>query len=335
MKDIRQSENWGKYLETLGWKYYKVEDVLVFVRSLGFASVIKIQRPEGLLRGARNDGSAVIPAAHDAVILRRSRRIQRSVVLDSSLALRMTSSTLIQKIDELALANKALFVKCEVTNAEDEKVLIENGFKRNLFPLVNPSTVILNLKLSESELWGNLKKDAKQSIKKSEVEIKFYKNADVEIRKVFWELLNKCGKEKGFYVQPYSDLNSKIEIFKEESVISLAYFKGVAVAGALILNFDGNSFYTHAGANKIGRETFASYKLLWETALFLRKEGIEFFDLEGIYDSRFPSFTKNWSGFTLFKMKFGGKIVEFPAPYIKYYNKVLAGLDKVMGNLPL
>lgn len=301
MRDIRQSENWGKYLETLGWKYYKVGSVLVFVRSLGFASVIKIQRPEGL-RG-----------------------------LSSS----EKERPLLEGIDELALTNKALFVKCEVKSEEEATVLRENGFKKNLFPLVNPSTVILNLNLSESELWRNLKKDAKQSIKKSEVEIKFYKNADIEIRKVFWELLNKCGKEKGFYVQPYSDLNSKIEIFKEESVISLAYFKGVAVAGALILNFDGNSFYTHAGANKIGRETFASYKLLWETALFLKKEGIEFFDLEGIYDSRFPSFTKNWSGFTLFKMKFGGKIVEFPAPYIKYYNKVLAGLDKVMGNIPL
>ena len=29
MKDIRQSENWGKYLQTLGWNYEYARDILV------------------------------------------------------------------------------------------------------------------------------------------------------------------------------------------------------------------------------------------------------------------------------------------------------------------
>lgn len=296
MRDIRQSENWGKYLESLGWKYEKVEDIFVFIKSIGFGSVIKIQRPEKL------------------------------------------TPKKIKAIDELALKNKALFVKCEPAELPDTENLLKNGYKRSFFPLVCPSTVIMDLTKSEEELLRNLKKDVRQSIRKAKeekLETKFYINATPEKQKEAWELLTKTGKEKKFYVQPFSDFESKVKIWGEDSIIVTTYKDGEILAASLVLLFDENAFYTHAGTNLKGREVYASYQQLWETILYLKKLKIKKFDLEGINDERFPNFTRNWGGFSLFKLKFGGEVLKMPAPYIKYYSKLLTAFSKFAGELPL
>jgi len=49
MKDIRQSPEWARYLESLGWKTEKLDGVNCFVKKTPFfGSIIKIQRPPNL-----------------------------------------------------------------------------------------------------------------------------------------------------------------------------------------------------------------------------------------------------------------------------------------------
>ena len=69
---------------------------------------------------------------------------------------------------------------------------------------------------------------------------------------------------------------------------------------------------------------------MWEAILHLKDSGYDWLDLEGVDDDRFPAFTRDWGGFSYFKEKFGGKVVRYPMPQIKYLNPVLRILSKVM-----
>jgi len=73
---------------------------------------------------------------------------------------------------------------------------------------------------------------------------------------------------------------------------------------------------------------------MWESILYFKKIAYKYIDLEGVDDERFPSFTKNWGGFTHFKEKFGGTILKLPPPYIKYYSPILKFFTKFQ-DLPL
>ncbi len=74
----------------------------------------------------------------------------------------------------------------------------------------------------------------------------------------------------------------------------------------------------YAALTKEGRKIGAAYLTLWEAIKFCQKRGLKYLDLEGIYDERYPGSTKNWKGFTAFKLQWGGKIVEYPGSYSKY-----------------
>lgn len=43
-RDVRQSDEYGKYMERIGWKVIKIQDIQIFVKGLGPVAVAKIQR---------------------------------------------------------------------------------------------------------------------------------------------------------------------------------------------------------------------------------------------------------------------------------------------------
>jgi hypothetical protein len=46
--DLRQSENYAKYMRSLGWVVERINNTNVFVKKILFFSIIKIQRPNKL-----------------------------------------------------------------------------------------------------------------------------------------------------------------------------------------------------------------------------------------------------------------------------------------------
>jgi hypothetical protein len=55
MKDLRQSTKWSKYLESIGWKSISIQGNFVFLKKIGFFSLIKIQRPENISKEFLNE----------------------------------------------------------------------------------------------------------------------------------------------------------------------------------------------------------------------------------------------------------------------------------------
>ena len=295
--DIRQSPNWGRYLEWIGWKEYRTqENINVEIMNIKFGSLIKVQHP--------------------------------AVLSDED----------VKEIEDIAVKNRALFIKIEPYIDLDTSVLLDNGYVVSLSPLAPPATIYVNLTLDESVLWKNISKSGRYSIRRAGsegAEVGFYKNPSTDILEKFYNLSRESSKKQGFSIQNFADLKEKAEAFKDECFVVLGFDKnGTITGGKFFLGYENGIWYLHAGTTEQGRKIDVGHKMMWDSFLYFKSLGYKVMDMDGIDDDRFPNFTKNWGGFSYFKEKFGGEIVRFPYPYIKYLNLMLKFLAKYR-TLPL
>jgi lipid II:glycine glycyltransferase (peptidoglycan interpeptide bridge formation enzyme) len=290
-KDPRQSPPWAKSLQFLHWKMFQTSSgvyIAIFPTILG--GLVKVQRPKNL-----------------------------------------TSQDL-KEIEEICLKNKALFIKISPNYDQDIKVLEDAGFEKSYFPLIPPRTMFINLTLSEDELWNRLHHSAKYSINRSVREgdyIEIYRNPSVEKLKEYYVIQKATGKIKHFYVEPFKQLVERSKNFGEDAHLICVYNKDKILEGCkFCLTYDEEALYCTGGTSDEARKTKSGYLLTWEAIKYFKKLGYKNFDLEGMDDPRFPSFTDTWGGFAHFKEKFGGDIIEYPYPYIKSLNEVFKFFSK-------
>lgn len=293
--DLRQTKQWGEYLKALGWFSVETPNYSLRIRKLGIlGSIIKIQRPQVL------------------------------------------NEHILQEIAQVAQKERAVIVKLEPTlGFNNDKLLAKYGYKKDTWPTIPARTIILDL----SDMFPNTyTKDAKYSIRKAEksgVIINYYKTTEPKAQMEFYKLFKESAKGKFFVSSFEKDFVPKCQALDEISFIALASIpqdtkKGLSqpadwrgdnpysIAGAFICVVGDTAHYLHAGATQVGKDIGAPYRLILEICQKLKRDGIGFLDLEGIYDPRYLSFTKGWQGFTHFKSQFGGKIVEYPPSCTKY-----------------
>jgi lipid II:glycine glycyltransferase (peptidoglycan interpeptide bridge formation enzyme) len=292
--DIRQSPHWGKYLSWLGWRSYVTK---------------------------RGINIEITPTKLGSFV-----KIQRPAAF---------SKEDLDEIEDICIKNRALFIKIEPYIDQDISVLENSGYRISLTPLAPPSTIYLNLSLDRETLWWNISKSGRYSIRHSEAKTKFYKNPSEDLLKKFYLITSETSKMQKFMIQSFDDLKKKVEIFGDESFLALGYdHRGELTGGKFFLGYKDAIWYVHAGTNKEGRKSDSGHKMMWEAMLHFKELGYKTMDMDGIDDNRFPMFTKNWGGFSFFKEKFGGQVVRFPYPRIKYFNKVFRFLNKLKA-LPL
>jgi len=295
--NIRQSDNWAKYFETFGWKSHRTKNgtnIIYYPTKLG--SFVKIQRPP------------------------------------------FETKEDLEEIEKFCRSTHALFIKLEPCVDQDKKILEDSGYVISIFPLVPPSSMFIDLTKSGKKLWNDVSRSGKYSVnraKREGAETVVYKNPAIEILQEYFEIEKYTGKLKKFYVQPLKDLLNRHKIFGEKSYLVLVYDKKENLAGGKYYVADKDTvLYVNGGTSEIGRESKAGYDLMWESILYFKKEGYKTLDLDGVDDERFPNFTKSWGGFSHFKEKFGGEIIRFPYPYIKYLHPFFRFLSKFL-TLPL
>ena len=300
--ELRQSPEWGKYLESLGWATETIEGCAVRIRRMGpVGSIIKIQRPQSLP---------------------------------------------LEKIDEVAQRNRALFVKIEPISSSQLPDLNAQLYKPDSWPLTPSRTVMLDLKKTSSEILKSFSKDTRQAIKKAlgeNISPIVYSSSSQQFShalEIFYDLLKQTGKERGFWLPPFKELRTKAQSFGNHCFLILTFKTDekmtaqpplLPLSGILVLVHDQTAYYHHAASTKLGQLLKAPYLALWEAIKTAASAGCERLDLEGIFDPRFPSMFKKWINFSTFKLKWGGEVVEFPPPLTKVYHplvKLLFSLAK-------
>ncbi|MEX1061592.1 MAG: GNAT family N-acetyltransferase [Patescibacteria group bacterium] len=300
--DLRQSPAWTRYLSALGWQTEEVKSrngrAQAYIRKIPLlGTVIKIQRPSS------------IPD--------------------------------LKEVDQLAKKHHALLIKLEPALNAPIPNLDRAGYQKD--PNPNSPTRTINLALDKPQrvLWENLSKDSRQTLRRTGSKL-ISKNFnfgepgfDVALGK-FHHLLQESGKRGGFSATPIEELAAKCKAFgKHARVFLVSQPKaGRPVAGALVLEWQETAYYHHTASSEEGLQLHAPYFMMWEIIKFFKRRPIpiRFLDFEGIYDSRYQKTTKGWQGFTVFKRKWGGEEISYPAPLIKFYNLPTKLLFK-LGNL--
>lgn len=187
-------------------------------------------------------------------------------------------------------------------------VLLKHGYRLSKSPYLPTKTLHLDLTKAIEDLFNQLSKDARYSLRKTS-DLKIYSVVDTKGFRKSWK------ESVGFrrWVPSRQRLNAMLDIFKED-VIFLVTPDGNS--GAIFLYADKAGYYWQAFSSKKGRKSLAQYKVVWAGINWAKEKGAKFFDFEGIYDERFPN--KKWKGFTHFKKSFGGYVVEYPGAYTKF-----------------
>jgi lipid II:glycine glycyltransferase (peptidoglycan interpeptide bridge formation enzyme) len=192
-------------------------------------------------------------------------------------------------------------------------------------------TLRLDLKKSEKEILKQMKKDCRYEIRKAEREkILVKQSLDIES---FIKIWHENAFKRGFWIPFDKEIRSIYHSFGRNAYLLLAYQQSSKpIAGALILIFDKTAYYFHAASTPKGRKLSASYLIIFKAIKLAKRKGCKIFDFEGIYDERSP--IKSWQGFTHFKKSFGGKEIEYPLSFTKFYNPFLELASKFFSKIP-
>lgn len=220
-----------------------------------------------------------------------------------------------EELDEIAKKHHALFVKIE-PHDNIENVVLKFGFRKDSWPLLPAKTLVLDL---VNYSFDNLSKDTRYEIRQAEKHNLFVnESTDIEL---FYTLLRETMKIGKWEVPIKKEVVNIWKSFQQDkSALLLCYHDRMPVAGCLLIWEGNTAHYLYAANTKEGRKFGAAYLTLWEAIKFCQKKGVKYLDLEGIYDERYAKNTKNWQGFTKFKMGWGGREIVYPGSFVKYYN---------------
>jgi lipid II:glycine glycyltransferase (peptidoglycan interpeptide bridge formation enzyme) len=285
--DPRQTVYWEKYMTNIGWTVEKTNGILVFIRQIKpfKHSLIKIQHAQG------------------------------SIPLD--------------EVDRIAKKHNALFVLIEPhSNGYVENEYIQHGYKKSTLKASFTSTRLIDISGDETTIWQSFSESARRNIKKSEknkvrIEHIYTKDqTDLKYFDQFYKLYKLLGNTRKFYVLPYEECRQRYEAFKDGSLLSFAYEEGnpEPIAVVWFLYYNEILLYNHTGITQQGYNLLANYLLVWEGIKQAKTKGLSLFDFESIYDPRFPKENKKWIGYSEFKSRFHGEVVQYPHGWIKIYN---------------
>ncbi len=289
MQDLRQTKEYAKYMEMLGWQAVKLNNEL---RSTNYAYVKKIPLLGNI-----------------AKLQRPSGKLEPRV------------------LDEFARKHKLAVFYIELSH-NHLAIQPSSHFQPAKSSFLPSKTIHINLLQSNKELLSQMDKDTRYAIRlaqKRGVTVKESSDIDAFIKlwhqsarhrgmwfpqgKEIRSLWTAFGKKAHLLFVPNLKQNDSYNQHVLEQTV---------IAGVFIVRTSTTAYYMYAASTKEGNKLSAPSLLVWEAIKLAKKKGCKIFDFEGVYDDRYPQ-TKSWKGFTKFKEGFGRKIVTYPKTLIKYY----------------
>jgi len=284
----KQSDKWARYLETQGWDTDKIGGVNIYTRKVPLIGRLgKAQR----------------------IVVEKNQKIK-----------------ILEEIDRL-MERKRVFsfvIEPEIPNNSKkmEELLTEHGYKKGASPLTPPKTLIIDLNQPEEQLRSNLHTLAKRMLKRSKRfrirTTSFHYPIPQRELKNFWRLSRATGKRHRCYVESLKQLQYETEALgKDAYLIITTTYDHEPTAGIFMITHDNAAYYHHAASSKLAYHTGSSYHCAWEAIKLAQRQGNKTFDFEGIYDKRYPRYSRGWEGLTQFKNKFEGREVIYPKAWRK------------------
>lgn len=274
--EIQQSALYARYIHLLGWDIEKLGGQYVFLRRFPLIGTIaKLQRMERL------------PQADETIAFLRKHRV------------RTFAPEPVSGIPQRALTQWLRRVAGHVRIPRS--------------PFLPTKTILVNLALPESEIFGRFSEAKRRAVRKSV-------RLGVTVREsaTLADMLDVKKRAAGFFgFIVVSNIPQLWQTFAPKyATILLARHptSPKPVGGILLLFWKKRAYYWLVGATKEGKKLFAPTLLVWEAMRVSKLRGMKEFDFLGVNDERLPRDNPSWRGFTKFKEGFGGSPLYYPTP---------------------
>lgn len=204
-------------------------------------------------------------------------------------------------------------------------------FKPSIYYVVPPTTVLVDLKPTEDEILGRMKKKTRYGIRSASRKNVIVREGTEEDLPVFFKLMQETGLRSSnsysfydlLYYQEAWQKFAPLDVMR----LFLAYYQDQPLAALMVIGFGQWAVYKWGASADTHRELMPSYLLQWSAIQWAKQKGCRYYDLGGITpviadalnrgEKINPADSKG-AGLAHFKLGFG-EIANFPASYDNSY----------------
>lgn len=198
-------------------------------------------------------------------------------------------------------------------------------FKKSKMDQQPVKTLIIDLTLSGEEILKQMKPKGRYNIRvaqKNKVEV--YETSLSEGLKDFLNLYKRYAKKDRFKGKDDSYFKALAYCLPKtkDAEFFFAKYKNKILAAALVIYYGDTATFLYGAMSENYKNIMASYLLHWEIIKRAKKLGFKFYDFYSLSPNE-NDVSHPWYGFSIFKRKFGGKVVNYIGGYDFIYNQKL------------
>ena len=296
-----QSPQWGKFKNEYGTKAVRVENIMYTVHKIPFTSYYYAYCPK------------VNPFEIKWSVVKQSMADNNCVALNFDVPNVLKGSTEEKEALEMFRPN------CEKS-------------PKNTFAQFN---ILLDLNQSEEKLLENMHKKHRYNLKYAQKKGVLVKQGQSpEDFENFFSLLKSTAVRQKYYIHPKEYYKKIWELLQPLGMCRIlnANFEDKVLASWMLFTYEGVLYYPYGGSSEENQNLFASTLVCWEAIKLGKSLECKTFDMWGaakdVNDTTDP-----WYGFTNFKIKFGGRHVEYMDSYDLILNPTVYKLFNAANDL--
>jgi len=229
-----------------------------------------------------------------------------------------------EEINNLAKQENAIFTLIETYSQKSSSPNAQTPIpspKPHFKHIIPQHTLAIDLSQSEEEMLKKMHPKGRYNIRlAAKKDIQIEESQDIL---AFYRILEKTGVRDHFHINPYLHYQSLLNTLsqKNKAKLYLAYVKEQAIAGILVTYIGDTATYFYGSSDHQYRKLMAPYALQWTAITEAKRLGYKHYDFLGIAD---PGNAKDpLHGVTIFKQKFGGKLIKHPQNQVVIHKPIL------------
>jgi serine/alanine adding enzyme len=263
------------------------------------------------------------------------------------------NALLLDGLDRLARANRAVFLRLEPNLLEDDpragelhSALLIEGF-RPAAPLQPHTSLHLDLAPAPEQLLAAMSKGHRADIRRAAREgVAVRPGHGAADLAAFYAIMEQTGTRADFAIHSRAYYQAAWELFQQQRTapehaaanaaqLFLAEQNGATLAACMIFAWAGTALYLYGGSTDVGLKSGANHALQWQAILWARAHGCRLYDFWGVPDqfglaasatdtdtrTRLEEQAKSDPLYGVFRFKkgFGGTVARYLPAYDRVY----------------
>ncbi|MGL5830604.1 MAG: lipid II:glycine glycyltransferase FemX [Candidatus Altimarinota bacterium] len=226
-------------------------------------------------------------------------------------------SAFMEKAEEVGRAERAVFLRVEPVGGGDWG---KWGFRKAHAHYQPENTLILDLSGSEQDILAQMKPKGRYNIKVAEKKgVKVRVGETEKDWENFYSLLKETTSRDGFSGHGLKYYQNMVEKLDGKARLYLAEYEGKVISGIIVTFFKDTAIYYFGVSGNEYRNVMAPYLLQWTAIKAAKEDGMKYYDFLGVAPEGAGE-NHEWTGVTDFKLKFGGKRVDYQPAQEKIFN---------------